>query len=114
MAEDFATVKDSFEGEKGIGAGLKADPEKAKSINAVYQFNITGDQGGTWTVDLASDPPTVSEGESGKAQCTITIADQDWLGLLAGKLNGQQLFMSGKLKIAGDMSLAMKLQKVTG
>ena len=114
MEEDFATVKDSFEGEKGIAAGLKADPEKAKSINAVYQFNITGDQGGTWTVDLAADPPTVTEEESGKAQCTITIADQDWLGLLAGKLNGQQLFMSGKLKIAGDMSLAMKLQKVTG
>ena len=112
MAEEFATVKDSFE--KGIAAGLKTDPEKAKSINAVYQFNITGDQGGTWTVDLAADPPAVTEGESGKAQCTITIADQDWLGLLAGKLNGQQLFMSGKLKIAGDMSLAMKLQKVTG
>ncbi len=112
MAETFATVRESFE--KGIAEGIKADPEKAKSVNAVYQFNITGAEAGIWTVDLTSDPPTVSEGESGKAQCTITIADQDWLGMIAGKLNGQQLFMAGKLKIAGDMSLAMKLQKVTG
>ncbi|UCD84384.1 MAG: SCP2 sterol-binding domain-containing protein [Deltaproteobacteria bacterium] len=112
MAEEFATVKDSFD--KGIAEGLKQDPEKAKSVNAVYLFNITGDGGGKWTVDLTADPPAVIEGDAGNAQCTITIADQDWLGLLAGKLNGQQLFMSGKLKISGDMSLAMKLQKVTG
>ncbi len=104
-------VESSFE---NIAEGIKADPEKAKSVNAVYQFNITGAQGGTWTVDLTANPPTVYEGESGKAQCTIRISDKDWLGLLSGKLNGQQLFMSGKLKISGDMSLAMKLQKVTG
>ncbi len=95
-----------------IGNRLKGNPEKAKTINAVYQFNITGDQGGTWTVDC-----TAAESKAGAAAnpgCTITIGDKDFVDLVQGKLNGQMAFMSGKLKVAGNMALAMKLQQVLG
>ncbi|MDP3938761.1 MAG: SCP2 sterol-binding domain-containing protein [Deltaproteobacteria bacterium] len=95
-----------------IDKRVKANPEKAKAINAVYQFEVTGEQGGTWTVDC-----TVPEARTGAAPnpgCTVTIADRDFVDLVQGKLNGQLAFMSGKLKIGGNMALAMKLQLVLG
>ncbi|MBZ0254378.1 MAG: SCP2 sterol-binding domain-containing protein [Candidatus Methylomirabilis sp.] len=94
-----------------MGEKISGNPAESKKVNAVYKFNVTGEGGGTWVVDLKNDPPGVKEGD-GDAQCTITIAAQDFLDLVSGKLNGQMAFMSGKLKIAGDMSLAMKLGQV--
>lgn len=95
-----------------IDKRFKSDPTKARSINAVYQFHVTGDQGGTWTVDC-----TVPEAKSGVAAdpgCTITISDRDFIDLVQGRLNGQLAFMSGKLKVGGNVALAMKLQQVLG
>jgi putative sterol carrier protein len=106
------TVKEVFE--KRIPEGITKDPAKAKAVNAVYQFNITGAGGGSWYVDLKSDPPAVKEGTVPSAGCTITVADSDFIDIVTGKLNGQMAFMSGKLKVAGNMSLAMKLGTVLG
>jgi len=106
------TVKEIFE--TRIPDGIKEDPAKAKSINAIYQFNVSGEGGGNWYVDLKSDPPGVKEGTSDAAQCTITVGDADFVDIVTGKLNAQMAFMSGKIKIAGDMSLAMKLGSVLG
>lgn len=106
------TVKEIFETQ--IPDGLKEDPSKAKSINAIYQFNVSGDGGGNWYVDLKSDPPEVKEGSNDAAQCTITVGDEDFVKIVTGELNAQMAFMSGKIKIAGDMSLAMKLGSVLG
>jgi alkyl sulfatase BDS1-like metallo-beta-lactamase superfamily hydrolase len=105
--KSMATPKEIFEGK--IADGIKADPAKAKTINAVYQFNVTGPAGGTWTIDLKSDPPGVKAGPAEKAGCTVTVGDADFVAITEGKLNSQQAFMAGKLKVAGDMGLAMKL-----
>ena len=99
------TPKQIFE--EKIGPRLVADPEKAKSVNAIYQFDITGDDGGTWTVDLTQ--PAVTAGTSGKAQCTITVSSKDFIDIISEKLNAQMAFLQGRLKVAGDMSLALKL-----
>ena len=56
----------------------------------------------------------VKEGEHGKADVTITISDSDYVDLVSGKLNPQQAFMGGKLKLKGNMQVAMKLDKVIG
>ena len=104
------TVKEIFE--QRIPEGIKEDPEKAKSINAIYQFKVTGDEGGDWYVDLTAEPPEVSAGVHDQAKCTITVGDADFVDIVSGKLNAQMAFMSGKLKIAGDMGLAMKLGTV--
>ncbi|MBK7972460.1 MAG: SCP2 sterol-binding domain-containing protein [Deltaproteobacteria bacterium] len=64
------------------------------------------------TVDLKSDSPSVTEGDAGNAECTITVSAQDFLDIDTGKLNPQVAFMSGKLRIKGDMSKAMKLGQV--
>lgn len=104
------TPKQIFE--EKIAQNIESDPDKAKSINAVYQFNITGPEGGTWTVDLKS--AEVYAGDSDDAQCTIHCSDDDFIAIYNGTLPGPQAFMLGKLRIEGDMGLAMKLQQVLG
>ena len=90
---------------------IKANADKAKSdVNATYKFVLEGDGGGTYLVNMKDDLGA-KEGD-GAADCTITVAAPDFLGMIDGSVNGQMLFMSGKLKVAGDMSLAMKLQQV--
>ena len=103
--EAVATPKEIFE--QRIATRLSADPAKAKAVNAIYQFDITGDNGGTWTVDLTQ--PAVTSGSSGKAQCTITMSSKDFVDIISEKLNAQMAFLQGRLKGAGDMSLALKL-----
>jgi len=56
----------------------------------------------------------VAEGEAENPNITITVTSSDWMDIVSGKLNGQMAFLTGKLKIQGDMSLAMKLQNLTG
>lgn len=86
--------------------------DKAKSVDAVYQFDIEGDDGGTWTVDLTAAADWVSAGPSDKAQCTIGMTTTDFMDMVEGRLDGTQAFMMGKLKIDGDMGLAMKLTTI--
>ena len=106
------TPKQYFE--EKIAKKLQDKPEISKAVNASYEFNITGDTGGVWTVDLTKEPGVVSAGSTGAAKCVVTCAAADFLNITSGKMNPQMAFMSGKLKIKGDMGLAMKLQKVIG
>lgn len=93
---------------------LAAKPEVAESINNSYQFDLTGDGGGKWVVDLTEAGGKVFEGEKEDAGVIVTMTADDFLALVTGKLNGQMAFLQGKLKIKGDMSLALKLQEVLG
>jgi putative sterol carrier protein len=104
------TPKSYFE--EKIAAKLAAKPELSKAVNAVYEFNIEGDGGGVWTVDLVKEPGAVCAGSTGGAKCIVTAKAPDFLNIVTGKMNAQMAFMSGKLKIKGDMGLAMKLQKI--
>ena len=90
------------------------DPEKIKDINATYQWDITGDGGGKWYAKFADGKAEVGEGEAENPNITITVEAENWMDIVSGKLNGQMAFLTGKLKIQGDMSLAMKLQNLTG
>ena len=96
-----------------VPAVLATSPEKAKDVAAVYLFKISGADGGTWTVDLVSNPPTCVPGESVTPQCTIEASDADFRGMIDGGMQAaMSLFFSGKLKIAGDPVLATKLSKL--
>jgi len=90
------------------------DSEKVKGINATYQWDIGGDNGGKWWVKLSDGNADVGEGEAENPDITLTVDDQNWMDIVNGKLNGQMAFLTGKLKIQGDMTLAMKLQSLTG
>jgi putative sterol carrier protein len=110
MAE--LSCKDVFE--HHIVDRLKAKPEVAKAINSSYQFSLTGDGGGDWYVDLTKPGGEVKAGKLDNPGVTITMVAKDFTDLVSGKLNGQMAFMQGKLKIKGDMSLALKLQQILG
>ena len=91
-------------------------PELCKKIKALIKFDITaseeGGAAGSWVIDLKNSPGSVVEGSDAKPDVTLTLADEDMLGMISGALNPQQLFMQGKLKIKGNMGVAMKLGTV--
>jgi len=94
-----------------VPQGLKQFPDKAREVNAIYAFKITGDGGGEWTVDLVNNPPTCTKGDTGQAQCTIEVAHDDFKQMLGNPQVGMQLYFQGKLRVTGDPMLATKLQQ---
>jgi putative sterol carrier protein len=107
------TSKDILETE--IPGLLKQKPELGKDINAVIHFNVTGDNGGTWTLDLTKPDNWVSKGTTGEPKMTITVSNADFVAIREKKLNAQMAAMQGKLKFKPmDMNLAMKLAKLLG
>jgi len=112
MSEPVESVKQVFE--VHIPARLKAKPDLIVKINAVYQFHIAGADGGAWSVDCTQPGGAVAAGTAASPRCTVSMVDADFLKLVSGKLNAQMAFMTGKIKIQGDMGLAMKLQQLLG
>lgn len=86
-----------------------------QKINGVYGFNISDATTPNWFLDLKSENGSIGLGEfSGKTNCTITTTSDVFRSMTEGKLKPTTAFMSGKLKIKGDVSLAMKLEKLMG
>src|SRR4051812_48279603 len=98
------TVADVF---KEMEGKFKAD--KAAGINATFQFDITGEGGGTWNARIEDGQATFSEGAAESPTVTITALDEDWVRIVNGQLNPQMAFMTGKIKVKGDLGLATKL-----
>jgi putative sterol carrier protein len=102
---------------KWIPEQSAANPDQAakiKDITAVIQIKLTGEGGGDFVLELAGGKLSTKEGAATTPKLTVTMAVPDWRAINAGTLNPQMAFMSGKLKIAGDMSLAMKLGTILG
>lgn len=98
------TVKETFDAMAG-----RFRAEKAAGVNATIQYDIAGDQGGTWNAVIKDGTCTVNPGPAAAPSLTLGMSSQDWLDMVGGKLSGQMAFMSGKLKLKGDMGLAMKI-----
>jgi len=85
--------------------------EKAGSTNAVIAFDLSGDGGGKWWVHIHDGKAESGKGESASpANLTLQADAGDWVKIMTGKLDGTAAFMQGKLKIKGDMGLAIKMQ----
>ena len=84
-------------------------PEKAAGLEAVIQYNLTGDEGGDYIITIANDKCKVAEGLANDPVMTMTADGEYFRDVLLGKEDGMKGFMEGKLQLAGDLNLAMKL-----
>lgn len=105
-----SSVKELFE--ERIPQKLQAHPDVIEKIGAVFQFEVSGPEGGSWFVDLAKAGGAVGAGTSPDAKCVVSVKDSDLIALVNGSLGAGMAFMTGKIKIKGDYGLAMKLSQV--
>jgi len=99
-SEIFAAMPDNF------------DADAASDLEATIQFDLTGNGGGTWAVDMADGQCQVNEGAVDSPTLILTMDADDFVAMSRGDLNPMNAFMSGKIKLQGDMGLAMKLQNL--
>lgn len=90
------------------------EPDKAEGVDAIFQFNMTGDNGGQYWVKVVDQQVDVHEGEHENPTMILTAAADDYIALVNGELNPMMAFMQGKIKVKGDMGLALKLQTMFG
>uniref|UniRef100_A0A3B3HBR4 Hydroxysteroid dehydrogenase-like protein 2 n=1 Tax=Oryzias latipes TaxID=8090 RepID=A0A3B3HBR4_ORYLA len=84
-----------------------------KSTQGVYRFDLSGEHAGVWFLDLKSGSGSAGKGDpSLKADVVMKMDSGDFNKMFAGKLKPTLAFMSGKLQIKGDMTLAIKLEKL--
>jgi putative sterol carrier protein len=83
--------------------------DKAPGIDAIIQYHLTGDQGGDWIITLKDGVCKVAQGIAENPKMSLTADAQEFRDILLGKMDGMAAFMQGKLKLAGDLNLAMKL-----
>ena len=96
--------------EKMPGAFL---PEKAQGVDATIQFEFTGAEAGDWYVVIKDGTCAVNRGASTQpATMTLTADSADFINLITGELDPMTAFMQGKLKLQGDLNLAMKLTQM--
>ena len=91
---------------------MDGNPAKLAGIKAVYQFEINGADAGVYSVAIADGKGLITEGPHASPNITITMASNDFADMVEGKLDGIAAFMGGKLKVKGDMMLAMQLQSL--
>ena len=100
----MTSVQEFFE---GLPERVPAD--RIAGMTNTYAFDIEG--AGAWTVAIADGTIAVSEG-AGEADCTFSASEESFRKIVAGEQNPTTAYMTGKLKIKGDMGAAMKLQKI--
>ena len=88
--------------------------DKAGDMNASVVFDLSGDNGGQWSVAIADGACTVNEGVIDSPKATVKMDASDYVDMITGKLNPMMAFMSGKVKVEGDLNTVMKVQQIFG
>ena len=86
--------------------------EKAGNTNATINFDLGGDNGGKYWVKIADAAATSGKGEAENPNLTLLADANDFVRIIMGTLDPTAAFMQGKLKIKGDMGLAIKFQSL--
>lgn len=87
---------------------------KAQGVNGVIQFDLSGENGGKWAIKITDGACQVIQGGVDAPNTTLLMSDTDFVSMFNGKLNAMAAFMQGKIKLQGDMGMAMKLQTIFG
>jgi putative sterol carrier protein len=106
---EFTSVAQALETLAG-----SVDPQKLAGMDAIVLFDLSGEGGGLWTATVADNILTIAEGATTVPTTTLKMTAADFMALLSGDLNPMAAFIQGRLKVEGDMSLAMRLQTLFG
>ncbi len=92
------------------------NPDAAAGVDAVFQFDISGDEASQYHMVVKDQKCQISEGTHGSPNVTFSMASTDFIDMMTGKISGQAAFFSGKLRVSGDLMLAQRLSSlfVTG
>ena len=97
--EYFATLDDRF------------IATEAKGVKATYQYDLDGDDGGTWTVTINDGAMEVAEGGSASPTVTYKMKAANYVKMVNGDLSGTKAFLTRKLKVSGSIPMAQKMNK---
>ncbi|MGD9077542.1 MAG: SCP2 sterol-binding domain-containing protein [Desulfobacteraceae bacterium] len=103
----FESVKEIFDNMASV-----FNPSAAAGLDAVFQFEITGEGGGNWTAIVKDGACEVKEGTHDAPTVTLSLSAETWLAIVNKQLNGMQAFMSGQLKATGDIMLASRVEQM--
>lgn len=101
------TVSDIF---TGLTDAFQAD--QAAGVDVVFQFDISGEAGGSWQVVVKDGACEVAEGSHGSPTTTIKMGDEDFVKMITGELNAMAAYTGGKLKIEGDLMKSQLIEKL--
>ncbi len=90
------------------------DASKAGDMKAAVQFDLSGDDGGKWAVNIADGKCDVVKGGVDDPTASVMMDAGDYNKMVSGKLNPMMAFMSGKIKVEGDLNSVMKVQQLFG
>jgi putative sterol carrier protein len=87
-------------------------PEKAPGLEAAIQFKFTGAESGEWYAEIKDGKCATAQGTHPSPKMTLSADSSDYIKIFTGELDGMKAFMEGKIKLAGDLNLAMKLTQM--
>jgi putative sterol carrier protein len=121
MMEAFSPKKKDAPAEAGGGLTVKAvfdgmagafQADKASGVDVVFQYDISGPSGGSWTVTIKDGTCEVTEGSHSSPTTTLKMGDEDFVKMISGELNAMNAYTSGKLKIEGDVMKSQLIEKL--
>lgn len=87
------------------------NPSKAQGVDVTVQVNITGPNGGAWTVTIKDQKIEATEGTHPSPTIAISMAEKDYLDVVNGKMSAEKAFFTGKIQFKGNIALALKLKE---
>jgi len=87
------------------------NPSKAKGVDVTVQVNITGPNGGAWTVMIKDQKLEAKEGTHPSSTIAINMAETEYMDVVNGKMSAEKAFLTGKLQFKGNIALALKLRE---
>jgi enoyl-CoA hydratase len=88
------------------------DPERAQGIRGTYCLEIVGRGGGTWTVTVADDDLAVERGDTAHPDVTLSATTTDWVDFVTGRVRDIELFVSGRMRVYGDLMCALEFESL--
>jgi putative sterol carrier protein len=99
-----STPQDVFDAMRG-----SFQPDKSKGVHARYQWDLSGPHGGEWWIDVNDGTCKMGKGKIPNPSVTFMAKDKDWVAICHDQLSGTWAYLTGRLKVRGDQTVARKL-----